>query len=433
MDFLGGDQYDWEGLPLGINREYNEKFDGLVSFGEQNNRFLDKLCAFLLAISPILQHYKGIFTEAGIFVMIILFPYIFLKLLAKLYRGKIAFIFPIAPLFLYYTYRVINHGVSTMEIFQALAMLFYFSAASSGCINIKHFVRVATFIAVMTSVVLIVQYFCYYLLGFHLHLTPTNLLLEESARWVTRSQTGAGGSFYRPSAIFLEPSHIFIYVFPLITILLLAPNMNPWRLKMAALITLGLILSTSGMGIAFSIGIWILYFALYKNEENIAKIKTLLSPKNIALIIFILVFLTILYFAVDFFRLSIDRIFAPTTGRSAIQGRTSRAIALVNSLKGDEYWFGASVSLESIEYHVPGFHGTFYRHGLVGVIISYIFYVTSLFKLKAQYFWMSFVIIILSFFTANTHGAFYMLYYVIILMDGYNLEKNKKRMRRIKI
>lgn len=400
-----------------------DNFDGLVSLGDKNNHFMDKLCAFLLAISPILQHYKGLFTEAGILVIIILFPYVLFKLFVKLYSGKIVFIFPIAPLFLYYLYRAINHGVAIRGILQALVMVCFFMAASSGSINIKHFVKVAVYIAVAASIILLVQYFCFYVLDFHVHLTPTNLLLEESSRWITRSKTGTGGALYRPSAFFLEPSHIFLYTFPLITILLLAPNMNSWRLKMALLITLGLVLSTSGMGIGFAIGIWTLYLSVFRSKNNIAQVRNLLSTKTMLIIIFALIVLVILYFTVDFFRLSIDRVIAPSTGRSAIQGRTSAAENLVQSLSGREYWFGAPVSLTSIKHHMSGFHGTLYRHGLIGVVISYVFYVISLFKLKRQYFWISFIIIFISYFTANTHGAFYMLYFVIILMDGYNKKK----------
>lgn len=59
--------------------------------------------------------------------------------------------------------------------------------------------------------------------------------------------------------------------------------MKPWRMKMAFIITAGMVLSTSGMGLGVAIGLWGVYFALYKNgksDENIARIRNLISPKE---------------------------------------------------------------------------------------------------------------------------------------------------------
>lgn len=39
---------------------------------------------------------------------------------------------------------------------------------------------------------------------------------------------------------------------------------------------------------------------------------------------------------------------------------------------------------------------------------------------KVPYKWIAAVIVFVSFFSAHTHGIFYMLYYVIILMMGYD-------------
>lgn len=416
-----------------LKKPTKKEFARLVTFGIGNHLLEDKLCAFLLAITPILQHYKGIYKginfNAGISVLIIVFPYMLLKLGAKLCKLRISFIGAVIPLIIYHIYEVMNYRISIIEIAYVLAMIFYYTIAASGCINVRYFVKTLTYVSAIASVFLIIQYICYYVLGFHLKLVPTNLLLESSEQWVALARTGLVSvtgrrlSFYRPSAFFLEPSHFFIYSFPALLIMLLAPNMTPWRLKMAMLITVGLFLSTSGMGIGFAIGCWVLYLVLYRNEGNNAKLKKLLTPKTIMIVIAVGVLLAILYFTLDFFRSSIDRV------SSAIDGRTRGGIHLFKSLDGSSLWFGTSGNSLKVDVRLPGFFETIFKQGWVGVILSYTFYVTGLFKLKAQYFWMSFIIVLISFFTAHTHGTITRLYYVIILMDGYHAVKEKRKAR----
>ena len=41
-------------------------YDGAITYGLNNTSSLDKLFAFFLAVGPILQHYKGIYANAGL-------------------------------------------------------------------------------------------------------------------------------------------------------------------------------------------------------------------------------------------------------------------------------------------------------------------------------------------------------------------------------
>lgn len=397
------------------------EFSKLVTFGESNNLFIDRLCAFFLALTPILQHYKGPFENAGASILILFFPVVLLRLLHKR-RYKIAAIGTVAMLIIFSLYKVINHGPSFYKLGHSILIITYYLATALGCINVKHLIKSAYYVAIIATACIVVQYICFYIFGFHLQLVPTSLLLPESSQWVAGAKTGLititgkYSGFYRPSAFFLEPSHMFLYVFPHLFIMLLSLNTNSWKVRKALLFTFGLILSTSGMGISVAALAWALYLGLRSGKENIISFRNVFKPKNIMILILFLVLLGGLYFTIPILTQSVDRIIG--VGGNAISGRTARGLSLIKSISGIQLLFGVADSTSEIEFNMAGFMATVYKFGLVGVVLSYAFYVRGLFKLKAQYFWINFVIIIVSFFSAHTHGTFFMLYYVIILLEG---------------
>jgi len=351
----------------------------------------------------------------------------YLKLLRRLRASGLVHMGTISPLIVFYLYKVVVHGSSALEFAHAAVMVVFFIAIANGCINVTYFMRTASVVAALASVSVVFQYVCHYVLGFHLQLVPTSLLLPESEQWIFGAQTGLSGitgrysNFYRPSAFFLEPSHLFIYVFPVLCVLLFAPSMNLWRLRAALLITLGLFLSTSGMGICVSAGLWMLYGGFYRGKENRSKVTNLLTPRNTVLIVAILVALMVSYFNIPFFNQSVNRIFGiDVTGTDAISGRVRLAHSLAQTLTGSVLWFGMKESVSDIEFNLSGYYATLLKYGISGTLLSYVFYVRSLFRLRAQYFWLSSVIILISFFTAHTHGTFFMLYFVVILMEGHD-------------
>jgi len=396
---------------------------------------MDVLCVLLLAISPILQNYKGPIANAGITVLIALFPYMVLKLLTRLHTFR----FPreSVPLIVYYLYRLFAHGTSFVEFASVAIMIVAFIAIPNGYINVRIFAQIALAIAALASLFLILQYFCFYILHFHLQLVPTSLLHLDSEQWIAGVRTGLVGitgkyhGFYRPAAFFLEPSHAFLYLTPVLCMLLLAPDMKPWRQRMAVLVTVGLFLSTSGMGIGVGTGVWMLYGSLYRGKANASRIANIFTPTNIILVLVIFISVVVLYFNVAFFRHSIDRVFGINTGGSdAISGRFSGAYELAQTLSGSEFWFGISDSMIDVEFTLPGFFLTLFKYGMIGTVLSYVFYVQSLFKLEAQYFWLCFTVVLVSFFTAHTHATFYLLYFVVFLMDGYHVVRRRKHIGR---
>ena len=408
-------------------RRCNNTLAKINFYGKKEGGCVDGFFSFLIAFSLILQHYKGILGNAGISVLVLGLPYIVLGLLAKLQNEKISGEKIIFPLVLFSLYKAFIHEVNFMGIAQAIVIVIYYFAIAEGVINLRSVFKSASRIAQLASVLIIVQYVCHYVLGFHLKLVPVSLLLPESSQWIAGAETGQVGingirsELYRPSAFFLEPSHMFLYVFPILFVFLLSPNMDKWRKKIANLLTVGLFLTTSGMGIGVSCFAWVLYLGFNSGKLNNIKLKNVFRIKNlIILIIFCDVFI-VLCFTVPFFRDSIVRIFVGESGGSnAIEGRTAQGFNLIANLTGMKLLIGVTSTTAGIQFNMAGFVATLYKFGIIGTFLSYAFYVKNAICQKIPYKWIAAVIVFVSFFSAHTHGIFYMLYYVIILMMGYD-------------
>lgn len=427
-------------LTLGFYRFLDTLFDDFIMYGIENKAFLDKLCAMLLALSPILQHYKGIYINAGLFVLILLVPYLSLKLILIIQNKSedIYCVVALIPLVLFQLYKMVDHTISMGKVIYAAFIIVVFVAIACGCVNIKYFIKCTTLISVAASICLIAQYGCFYLFGFHLQFVPTQFLLPESSAWILGVKTGLFGingepnGFYRPSAFFLEPSHLFLYSFPVLCLLLLSPDINKKRKQCAVLVSTGMILSTSGMAVATTIGIWIVYYAFYNsknNQTNIARLKNMFSAKNLLILFLILIVLIIAFFEIEIFQNTVLRIFSTgdTGSSTAIEGRTRLARMLVNGMSGKTLLVGVTENVNEINFNLSGFYATLYKYGVIGIVLSYLFYVLGVLRLKGSGFWISLIIVIISFFTAHTHGTFYMLYYVIVIMNGYHIRNFYKK------
>lgn len=399
--------------------------DNIVNYVDENKSKYDLICSFLLALIPLLQHYIGIIDNASTTLLIIMLPYLMLRMLSKTKTFKFSQLSVLSVLIVFFIYKLIDHGTFLTEIAQVLIIIILFVAVSLRCINTKAVIKTASLIATAAGIVLIIQYFCFYVCNFHLQVVPTELLLPESEDWVALAQTGIIGvngvasDFYRPSAFFLEPSHLFLYSFPLLFINLFDKNNDKKNMILAILITCGIVLSTSGMGIFVVIGAWFVYFALRDKDSNTFRIENVFSKRNLTHVTIYMIFVAVLLYFVPFLRESIMRIFVNDSGSTAIDGRTEIANQNIEKMSFIQKIFGSSDTTAHLKGNMPGYNATIYKYGIVGILLSYEFYIKSLFKLDISNFLISSIIFIVSFFSAHTHGTFFMIFYVMLLMNGH--------------
>lgn len=385
---------------------------------------VDRICGVLLAFVPLLQHYTGLVDNAASTLLMLLVPWLALRMLGSLRELKWSRFAPVLVLMAFFLYKLVDHGTFFSEIAQVCLMLGFLAAVAMGCIDLKAMTATAGLIAAAAGALILVQYACFYILGFHLKLVPTGWLLPESAPWILGAETGLGaitgkmGTLYRPSAFFLEPSHLFLYSFPMLFVNLLGSRRTRKSYVVSLLITAGLVLSTSGMGIAAAGAGWALFFALWNEREDSIRLGNMFRKRNLIMMGTLVVGALLAIAFVPFLRSSVMRIFYNPQGSTAIAGRTNRAMELVGSLRGMQWLFGAG-DVTNAKFNVPGFFSTFYRYGIIGLVLSYHFYVHCLLKLDAPWFFTSGLILVVSLFSAHTHGTFFMLYYVYVLMEGH--------------
>lgn len=412
---------------------------------------LDSVCAMLLVLCPFLQNYQGLLVDARATVLILLAPYILIRLWMQ---NRVNWLI-VSPMLLFSLWKFIDNGTDFTEIGREGLICLFLLAAASGVIDFKVFLRAWIAVAAMGSVLILVQYVCYYLLDYHLQLIPTHLFLSNSDQWMGLAETGKISilgnptKMYRPSSIFMEPSHMAMYCVPAQLMLLLSPGFNWKRGALAALITVGVVASTSGLGIVLCMGLWFLYLALYCGEggqnkpilfikgfsvksytfkgvpikgKRYGKFTTpafIIRPINIVLVGSLVLAAILMYAFVEVFRDSINRILFSEDGYNAIAGRTDSGMLAVSKLTGSEWLFGKAVPGTEAGWYMPAFYEMIYKYGLIGFAISYGFYVISLFKLKRQYAWLALMILGLSYFSIHTHGSAFMLLYCILLLAGH--------------
>ena len=401
-----------------------EEYKQLVPYGRKNNTVFDKLCALLLAIAPILQHYKGLYENAGFTVLLIAFPILTLRffLNRRIKAVNSRSIIAIIPLLLFELYSVLIHSSSFGRLLYVLFMIWIFVCIASGCVNVAYFMKCATTIVSIATVLLVVQYISHYLLHYTINLRPLNLLVSQNVIWVRHALTYTSTTrLYRPAAFFLEPSHLFLYSFPLLCILLLTPGMNRWRRNKAIIISIAMLLTTSGFSIVIGLGLWIVYFLLYRDNQDNRPInlRKVLSGKTFLILIAILIALILAFLFIPIFRRSVVRIFEDTEGTNAIDGRIRLARNYIQTITGKAILIGTPNVTSTLDFNLAGFFATYIKYGIIGLVLSYWFYGRGIIVLKRTYRWMSAIIVLISFFTAHTHGTFYMLYYVVFLMNGY--------------
>lgn len=92
---------------------------------------------------------------------------------------------------------------------------------------------------------------------------------------------------------------------------------------------------------------------------------------------------------------------------------------LVGGLPGKSFIPGVTNNVNGVEFSLSGSYATLYRYELVGILLSHAFYVRGLFKLRGAHLWSICIVVAVFFFTVHTHGAFYIMYYIIISIDGH--------------
>lgn len=188
---------------------------------------------------------------------------------------------------------------------------------------------------------------------------------------------------------------------------------------MALLISIGIMATTSGMGIAAVLGIWGLFLILRDERDGTFHFKNILRKRNlIAAAILVVVFLVAVQY-VPILQRAVRRIFVPSkNGTTAISGRTKMALEMIRKMSPIQWLLGVADNTHGTTFTVSGLLDVLYRHGIIGLVLANELYAKCIFKLKLPYKFIGLVIFITAVFSAHTHSTIGMLNFLLILMCG---------------
>lgn len=371
----------------------------------------DAFFAFLFALLPIVQPLKTFLPVTwSMAILILAVPY----LVIKMSRHSITLKHSL-PVWIYVFYRIINHGTDASELLTMLFLGAVFVALYNGLLDTDAFFRFNCGIAVFAAALIILQTVLHYTVNVHLRILSPSLLRTEEMRtqYAVLLSTGISSGIYRPTAFFVEPSAFSLYYLPA----LLYQIFYGRNKKQALILSLGGVLTTSGMGILFVVVLWGWYFlksGLKKGRVNKRKL-------GIALL-FVLAGI-ILIVSVPVLRSAVVRIFTTFNGgNSAILGRLGSGAYYYSSLTPKERLLGAGRGAEDYAMFLSGMYSLIVDCGIIGYILFVLLYVYLAVKIKNAYRILPLCIAAISV-MSNVTVIHYQVYMLLAIMSCFQQEK----------
>lgn len=270
--------------------------------------------ALLMAFLPIVMMYRTPGLAVGLSTSLIALGMIYALCVIYLHANRINLRF-ILPFSIYIIYSFFMGNTQTQLL--SIAIFVHLAAISTGAINGRFLRRVIEYLSIAAAIGVTIQQILHVFLGIDLQMMYSSLMIESLQHVGYSDMFGEslGNKMYRPSAFFIEPSHLAQYCSVGLASCLFRDEA---KIKQALLVTLGLMMSTSGIGIVLVFAVWGWWY-LSKMEN-----QTLLTKVVIFVGAFLAVgiLLAVLY-QIPFFQQVFGRFIGTGDGDyNAIEGRT---------------------------------------------------------------------------------------------------------------
>lgn len=254
----------------------------------------------------------------------------------------------------------------------------------------KHYVKYIEIIAMAMTFVVAFQQLFYFFTGSSIttdraFLLPFKDYFIDSVKYSVNGSLMVINGLFRPSAFFLEPAHYS--QFCLIGLATALANSTKLFDKKAIIISIGIVLTTSGVGVVSTIVMWALRFTVDGkkfSDKTLARIA-------VGSLLLIVVFLGLIALS-DSFKMAIMRLFVSSGGhRSAFEGRLGSR-SFLNELDPLELLIGMgyknipTYGPNNVAYYMTGIIELIYCQGLFGTFIfltMYVYMMLKSFKNKA--------------------------------------------------
>lgn len=324
-----------------------------------------KVFSVTIAFLPLIAFVKvpGMEMGLGMFLLFVLLPWLLLYNLTKLQLDDLA---KFSGLILFCAYSVFCSRENLSDVIGFVIIMIWAIGTYKYLIDEKLVFGIMSTVSIVASVIVLIQLLCHYVLGFNLAPYIPFLIkdstLEQYSHVINAGVDNWG--MYRPSAFFLEPSHFSEYaVVPLLWLLLNKKKRNSE--KIALFISIGILLTRSGMGSAMVIGGWIAYYIkgldLKKNENVVNAVLVVVGA--------IVAFLLLL--KLPFFQSAVNRVVATQDDYNAINGRLFFWDHYFSHFSFSQFVWGEGYNTVKLDKYMTGFMKLLYCSGIIGVLLFY--------------------------------------------------------------
>ena len=292
------------------------------------------------------------------------------------------------------------------RLFRFLFMLIaYIGVGMTGEFDMKRFLKILRVVTLLVAGYAIAQQIAFRLTGVKL----INVFGATKQGVVFNPTLGEYETVYRPPSVFLEPSGVTYYVIPYLCFCLFSDEYSQYFGKKSAIrdalfISIGLIATTSGMGLTSIAIAWLLWVAKILKKKNVRKTfiaVPLLAAAGIA------------FKTSNLIHYSIERIFNDA-GTSAVEAR-SYGYAVLRELSLFHKIFGTGFGNYDETVYYTSIADILFCTGVVGFVLVAVFYLQLYRKGNAfqkGLVFLSFVLML----GGGIYSATYLCFYLPLLV-----------------
>lgn len=318
---------------------------------------------------------------------------------------------------IFYSYLLFRSDGNIMRIILCSSAFINLFGIIKGSIDAYKLRRIIEIFALINVALLVFQVIGYYVIHIKIQYIPQSLIYEEYQNsWVFRDE----GGLYRPSALFLEPSHFSQFcIFALLSTLF--PIDNKVKMKRAIAIGMGCILTTSGMGILLTCCVFS-YYMVMSNDSINKKVSRILKMLPVLVIALLILSQT------SFFKTALDRVFSNVNGYNAVSGRTHNTGEALGKMRGATFLFGYGDSFK-FRFYLTGLADSIYKYGLLCVILEGLCFLYLMLKKRGNFVWCCCVVFSVLFCVAHVTNFVSQVFYFGIIVTDANIINNKNNVK----
>lgn len=335
----------------------------------------------VIGLLPVIMMYKVPIWGKGLSTVLLglFIPYVALKFCQTRKKGCWQMIIPALVCFGYYILK--SRGNAT-NMFLLSVSLIHIICATKDTINFELTKKTVIAVALISAFCVFVQTVLHYILGIDIRFAIRSLIIDEM---LSQYYDNAIETLYRPSGLFAEPSHMAQYSSMALAFVLFGKKEDiktgvDYRIPLCLM--LGVLLTTSGMGMAIFFILFFIYIILHSLSVGGAR-----SVPTMIMWLLIAAVAVAVLFRIPLFKSSLARI---TGGGEydAIWGRTLFYESTVGTMHGSELIWGkgAAAAKDLEEKYMTGFMQTVYYYGYVGYALLVFLFVAAFIKGRKKLF-----------------------------------------------